>query len=109
MVPDGLGPVTDALQVRRHINRVSVDAAFFKELSPWENMVYASRLYGHGVGTHHSSEAHDLDTIRCIGTSKRELIDRLAGPNVLLNLSYSIHPPLLLQFERRLFCDLDPS
>ena len=34
---------------------------------------------------------------------------RLAGPNTLLNLSYSIHPPLLLQFERRIFCDLDPS
>jgi hypothetical protein len=41
--------------------------------------------------------------------SKRELLDRLAGPNALLNLSYSIHPPLLLQFERRIFCDLDPS
>src|SRR5256886_11641541 len=26
-----------------------------------------------------------------------------------LNLSYSVHPPLLLQFERRIFCDLDPS
>ena len=23
--------------------------------------------------------------------------------------AYSIHPPLLLQFERRIFCDLDPS
>src|SRR5947207_6334265 len=41
--------------------------------------------------------------------SKRRLLDRLAGPNALLNLSYSIHPPLLLQFERRVFCDLDPS
>jgi hypothetical protein len=41
--------------------------------------------------------------------SKRALLDRLAGPNALLNLSYSIHPPLLLQFERRIFCDLDPS
>jgi hypothetical protein len=47
--------------------------------------------------------------MRCIGMSRRELLDRLAGPNVLLNLSYSIHPPLLLQFERRVFCDLDPS
>ena len=45
----------------------------------------------------------------CIGISKRELLDRLAGPNVLLNLAYSIHPPLLLKFERRIFCDLDPS
>ena len=34
---------------------------------------------------------------------------RLSGPNVLLNLAYSIHPPLLLKFERRIFCDLDPS
>ena len=47
----GWDVVKDALQVRRHINRVSVEAAFFKELSPWENMVYASRLYGHGTGT----------------------------------------------------------
>src|SRR5947209_9825986 len=28
-------------------------------------------------------------------------------PNTLLNLSYSIHPPFLLRFERRIFCDLD--
>jgi hypothetical protein len=52
---------------------------------------------------------HDLDSLQCIGISKRELLDRLAGPNALLNLSYSIHPPLLLKFERRIFCDLDPS
>jgi ABC-2 type transport system ATP-binding protein len=38
--------VADSLRVRRHINRVSVEAAFFKELSPWENLVYAARIYG---------------------------------------------------------------
>jgi len=38
--------VTEAHAVRRHINRVSVDAAFFKEMSPWENLSYAARLYG---------------------------------------------------------------
>jgi hypothetical protein len=27
----------------------------------------------------------------------------------LLNLSNSLHPPLLLEFERRVFCDIDPS
>src|SRR5689334_6067933 len=43
----GWDVVTEALEVRRHVNRVSVEAAFFKELSPWENMVYAARLYGH--------------------------------------------------------------
>jgi ABC-2 type transport system ATP-binding protein len=38
--------VTDALRVRRHINRVSVEAAFFKELSSWENLLFAARIYG---------------------------------------------------------------
>jgi len=56
-----------------------------------------------------AADTHDLDQIRCIGISKPELLERLAGPNVLLNLSYSIHPPFLLQFEHRLLCDLDPS
>ena len=33
-------------KVRRLINRVSVDAAFFKGISAWENLRYAARLYG---------------------------------------------------------------
>src|SRR5436853_4739105 len=47
--------------------------------------------------------------MRWLAVSECDLRARLAGPNTLLNLSYSIHPPLLLQFERRIFCDLDPS
>lgn len=42
----GLDVSQDAMSVRRHINRVSVDAAFFKKLSAWENLSYAARLYG---------------------------------------------------------------
>ncbi len=45
----GWNVVTQPLSVRRHVNRVSVEAAFFKELSPWENMLYAARLYGGGA------------------------------------------------------------
>src|SRR2546423_5421316 len=56
-----------------------------------------------------AASTHELDAVRCIGMSKQVLLNRLAGANTLLNLSYSIHPPLLLQFERRIFCDLDPS
>ncbi len=56
-----------------------------------------------------ASDTHDLSGMRCVGMSKQTLLDRLAGPNALLNLSYSIHPPLLLQFERKILCDLDPS
>ncbi len=40
----------DELAVKRLINRVSVDAAFFKKLSPMENLVFAARLYGLDAG-----------------------------------------------------------
>lgn len=36
----------DEAQVKRLINRVSVEASFFKKLSPAENLAYALRLYG---------------------------------------------------------------
>jgi len=36
----------DPFAVKRLINRVSVDAAFFKKFSPLENLMYAARLYG---------------------------------------------------------------
>ncbi|HEY9844485.1 MAG: ABC transporter ATP-binding protein [Candidatus Sericytochromatia bacterium] len=42
----GHDPLTDPMSVRRLINRVAVDAAFFKKLSARENLAYASRLYG---------------------------------------------------------------
>ena len=38
--------IRDEMAVKRLINRVSVDAAFFKKLSPAENLMYAARLYG---------------------------------------------------------------
>jgi ABC-2 type transport system ATP-binding protein len=42
----GLDLARDELAVKRLINRVSVDAAFFKKLSPLENLLFAARLYG---------------------------------------------------------------
>jgi ABC-2 type transport system ATP-binding protein len=36
----------EEMAVKRLINRVSVDAAFFKKLSPAENLSFAARLYG---------------------------------------------------------------
>ncbi len=41
----GFDPTRDPYQVQRLINRVSVDAAFFKKLSANENLLYAARLY----------------------------------------------------------------
>ncbi len=42
----GHDAVTESMTVRRLINRVSVEAAFFKKLSPMENLIYGARLYG---------------------------------------------------------------
>lgn len=36
----------EAMAVQRRINRVSVEASFFKKLSPMENLLYGARLYG---------------------------------------------------------------
>ncbi|OGN81635.1 MAG: ABC transporter [Chloroflexi bacterium GWC2_73_18] len=41
----------EEMAVKRLINRVSVDAAFFKKLSPAENLSYAARLYGLEAGS----------------------------------------------------------
>jgi ABC-2 type transport system ATP-binding protein len=40
----------DEMAVKRLLNRVSVEAAFFKKLSPMENLVYAARLYNVPAG-----------------------------------------------------------
>src|SRR5437762_1464117 len=42
----GLDITRQEMAVKRLINRVSVDAAFFKKLSPMENLSFAARLYG---------------------------------------------------------------
>src|SRR6266699_4140991 len=41
----GYDVVKDEGMVQRLINRVSVEASFFKKLSPMENLIYAARLY----------------------------------------------------------------
>src|SRR5215467_6393313 len=106
------------------LRRLKIDAIWL-ELLPATNDVLADQskirnfqrqLQAHGLAGRYcllykkqAAVTHDLDSLQCIGISKRELLDRLGGPSVLLNLAYSIRPPLLLKFERRIFCDLDPS
>ncbi len=77
---------------------------------------FAAQLRRYGLAENYcllyqpqAGDAQDLDKMRCFGLPETALRKRLARPNTLLNLSYSVHPPLLLQFERRIFCDLDPS
>ena len=45
--------------VQRLVNRVSVEASFFKRMSPIENLSYSARFYGHGAAR--DARAHPRD------------------------------------------------
>lgn len=120
----GGGNFSVPLQWMLGLRRLKQDAIWFEHMPSEGNLRddkrkidnFQRQLQAHGLGGrycllyHKKPEStHDPDAFKYVGMSKRELLDRLAGPNIILNLSYSIHPPLLLRFERRIFCDLDPS
>ncbi len=52
--------VNEARRVQTLINRVSVEASFFKKLSPLENLMYGARLYGLGAAEARSNARHIL-------------------------------------------------
>jgi hypothetical protein len=121
---EGGGNFSVPLQWMLGLQRLKLDAIWLEVLSGTDNVPadrskiinFQRQLRAHGLAGRYcllyqkpAADTHDLDSLDCIGISKRELLERLSGPNVLLNLANSIHPPLLLKFERRIFCDLDPS
>jgi len=69
----GLDIREDEDAVKRLINRVSVEASFFKKLSAMENLVYAGRLYGVAPD---ESRAKALAILRRLGVD----IDRVNEP-----------------------------
>ena len=122
--PEGGGNFSVPLQWMLGLRRLGLDAVWLELLPATADAradearirKFQRQLREHGLGRRYcllhqtpAGDAHDLARMRCIGMLRRKLLDRLAGPTVLLNLSYSLHPPFLLQFERRIFCDLDPS
>jgi hypothetical protein len=121
---EGGGNFSVPLQWMLGLQRLKLDAIWLEVLPATDNAVadrskitnFQRQLRAHGLAGRYcllyqkaAADTHDLDSLQCIGISKRELLERLSGPNVLLNLAYSIRQPLLLRFERRIFCDLDPS
>jgi hypothetical protein len=122
--PEGGGNYSVPLQWMLGLRRLGFDAIWLELLPATADAredesrirIFQRRLHEHGLKGCYcllhqtpAGDAHDLKAMRCIGLSRQELLDRLTGPNTLLNLSYSLHPPFLLQFERRIYCDLDPS
>ena len=121
---EGGGVFSVPLQWMLGLKRLELDAIWLEVLPGSGNETadraaikhFATQLRFYGLAENYcllyqprAADAQDLDEMRCFGLPESDLRERLAGPSTLLNLSYSVHPPLLLQFERRIFCDLDPG
>jgi hypothetical protein len=121
---EGGGNFSVPLQWMLGLRRLKLDAIWLELLPATDDPLtdqlkieyFQRQMRAHGLAQRYCllyqkppADAHDLNSVDYFGISKRELLERIGGPNALLNLAYSIHPPLLLKFERRIFCDLDPS
>jgi ABC-2 type transport system ATP-binding protein len=62
--------VQEPMAVQRLINRVSVEASFFKKLSPIENLVYGARLYGLGG---RETKRRSIEILTRLGLEKRSM------------------------------------
>lgn len=109
LVPDG-GEVyilghklpEDERWIRRHIGRVSVDAAFYKKLSARENLLYAAQLYGMNP---HDAEKKAMEILERLRLESRKFNDPLEEMSrgmqqkIAVTRALLINPPLLLLDE----------
>ncbi len=98
----GIDVAEDEMGVKQLISRVSVDAAFFKKLSPMENLVYGARLYG-VTGPEATVKAYEimgrLGLKRSSFTEPMEEMSRGMQQKVAIARAFLTSPILLLLDE----------
>jgi len=88
--------------LRRLMGRVSVDAAFYKKLSPRENLLYAAQLYGLEP---RQAEQRAMEILEQLGLESRrfgdpiEEMSRGMQQKIAIARALLINPPLLLLDE----------
>src|ERR1700730_10948191 len=93
---EGGGNFSVPLQWLLGLRRLKLDAIWLEILPATKNSRgdrvkidnFQRQIRAHGLAGRYcllyqkpAADAHDLDTMRCIGISKRALLDLLAGPN----------------------------
>jgi ABC-2 type transport system ATP-binding protein len=64
--------VAEPIKVQKLINRVSVEASFFKKLSPMENLMYGARLYGMSGG---ETKKQVVEILTRLGLEERSIFN----------------------------------
>ena len=92
----------EARVVRRLVNRVSVEASFFKKMSAAENLAYAARFYGMGPGETHKKIPRILERVGFPSNRRGEAMENLSRgmqQKVALARALLTSPVLLLLDE----------
>ena len=98
----GLDVRRDEAEVKKLINRVSVEASFFKKLSPLENLGYALRLYGR---TGADVRRETVETLERLGIERSKIdkpleeLSRGMQQKVAIARAFLTSPVLLLLDE----------
>jgi ABC-2 type transport system ATP-binding protein len=94
--------VRDASEVRKLINRVSPDAAFFKKLSAMENLVHTARLHGVELSSVEQKIREILSRLRLPSARLHESLQQLSRgmqQKVAIARAFLTSPVLLLLDE----------